>query len=327
MRRTSCAQHLAQLLNVCRTFEKIRLGNSQKVKELQSNMAQAKTIFLVDDDEDDFEFMHDALTEAIEDVRVVQVQNPFHLTQALEANRDGSAKLILLDVNMPAMNGFELLASIKHQEHYRPIPVVMVSTTTNQQQVNKAYSMGANAFIVKPVTMEEYRSMARGVGLCFLNSYGPACETPPGHKLKIKTIVVVEDNDDYWYLMNAALKSCMQQYNIIRIVDTDRMNTFLNHELHSILPPVDLILVDLYLPDRQQGLDLIRQIRSLPGMGGLENIPVIVFSYSDDPHDIDDAYSSHASAYLIKPVDLSGWSFYFENLLHFWSDTVRPPRP
>ncbi|ACT96378.1 response regulator [Dyadobacter fermentans] len=290
-------------------------------------MAQGKTIFLVDDDEDDCELMQEALTEAIDGARVIQVQNPLHLTRALEANRDGSARLILMDVNMPAMNGFELLASIRQDQRYMKIPVVMVSTTTHQQQVNKAYNMGANAFVVKPVTMDEYRSMARGVGMCFLNSYRRACEAPSAHNAKVKSVVVVEDNDDYWYLMSTALKSCMQQYNIIRIVDTEQMVNFLNHELSSILPPVDLILVDLYVPDRQQGLDLIRQIRNSPGTGGLENIPVIVFSYSDDPRDIDDAYSSQASAYLIKPLDLSGWSFYFENMLHFWSDTVRPPRP
>ncbi|UON85379.1 hypothetical protein MUK70_10315 [Dyadobacter chenwenxiniae] len=59
----------------------------------------------------------------------------------------------------------------------------------------------------------------------------------------------------------------------------------------------------------------------------LENIPIVVFTYSDRTQDIDDCYRQQANAYLVKPLDITGWRFYFENPLDFWSTAVKPAAP
>lgn len=135
-------------------------------------MAQTKTIYLVDDDDDDREFMKAALCSTIDNVEIVEVPRVTELISLLEAEQQIiGPKLILMDLNMPRINGMEMLVEIKQSTNHRHIPVVMVSTTTHQQQIDEAYARGANAFVVKPVTSAEYETVARGVGLCFLNHY------------------------------------------------------------------------------------------------------------------------------------------------------------
>lgn len=286
-------------------------------------MNEFKTIFLVDDDEDDRMLLREALTDVIDAVRVVDVVSGEALFPALGRAGEGS-KLILMDMNMPRVNGLEMLGRLKGDSAYMHIPVVMVSTSTNQRLITQAYELGANAFIVKPVTLDEYELVARGVGLCFLNNFRLAAPGAMPTLSDGKTIVVVEDSDDHWLLFERALRTAPTKYHLLRIDTKERALAFAGDELAGYQPAVDMILVDLYLPQRQDGLQLLSGMRTALQMQNLDHIPMIVFTYSDLPEDIDDCYRSQANAYLIKPADISGWRFYFENLLHFWSAAIKP---
>lgn len=282
-----------------------------------------KTIFLVDDDEDDRMLLREALTDVLQGVKVIDVVSGEALFPALEQAGEG-AKLILMDMNMPRVNGLEMLARLKGDPAYLHIPVVMVSTSTNQMLITRAYNAGANAFIVKPVSLSEYELLARGVGLCFLNNYRQTLPSGVTEGLESKTVVVVEDSDDHWLLLKTALRNSAIGSQILRVNTKESAMAFVRDKLANYLPPVDMILVDLYLPERADGLELLSGIRSTLQMQDLDRIPVIVFTYSDLPADIDDCYRSQANAYLIKPTDITGWRFYFENLLHFWSNAIKP---
>ncbi|HET9053992.1 MAG TPA: response regulator, partial [Cyclobacteriaceae bacterium] len=74
---------------------------------------------------------------------------------ALERLHDPDAPrpdLILLDLNMPRMNGFECLQEIRKSERLKPIPVVIFSTTSQTQAIDKVYEQGADYYIRKPNT-------------------------------------------------------------------------------------------------------------------------------------------------------------------------------
>ena len=62
--------------------------------------------------------------------------------------------LILLDLNMPKMNGHEALAEIKGDPHLRRIPVVALTTSKAEEDIVRSYDLGVNSFISKPVTFE-----------------------------------------------------------------------------------------------------------------------------------------------------------------------------
>jgi CheY-like chemotaxis protein len=66
-------------------------------------------------------------------------------------------ELILLDINMPRMNGFEVLKHLKADSAFRSIPVVMFTTSTSQDDIDLAYSEGANSYITKPACIADFR--------------------------------------------------------------------------------------------------------------------------------------------------------------------------
>jgi two-component system, chemotaxis family, response regulator Rcp1 len=72
-------------------------------------------------------------------------------------------ELILLDLNMPRMNGREVLAAIKADEDLRLIPVVVLTSSDAEADIAKSYALHANCFIRKPVTLERFAAVVRSI--------------------------------------------------------------------------------------------------------------------------------------------------------------------
>lgn len=72
--------------------------------------------------------------------------------------------LILLDIKMPELDGFDVLRRLKSDDRYRSIPIVMLTTTQNTEDVSLALKLGANDYIVKPVVWEDFVRKIRDVG-------------------------------------------------------------------------------------------------------------------------------------------------------------------
>ncbi len=120
------------------------------------------SILLADDDADDRMLAIEALDESrlVNDMRVVEdgeelldylhrrgkYQNP------ADSPRPG---LILLDLNMPRMDGREALAAIKADAELRHIPVIVLTTSRAEEDVYRTYDLGVSSFITKPVTFDE----------------------------------------------------------------------------------------------------------------------------------------------------------------------------
>lgn len=71
--------------------------------------------------------------------------------------------LILLDLNLPKKDGREVLMEIKSDEQLRIIPVVVLTTSTHETDVLKAYGLHANCYIVKPIDFEKFREVVRSI--------------------------------------------------------------------------------------------------------------------------------------------------------------------
>lgn len=108
-----------------------------------------KNLLVIDDDEDDREFFLSVL-EKIGGPINCQVAMNGHV--ALEHLKQGAYRphLIFLDLNMPVMNGWEFLREIKNIEGLRGIPVVVLSTSSNEATIHEAIGLGAVDFITKP---------------------------------------------------------------------------------------------------------------------------------------------------------------------------------
>lgn len=87
-----------------------------------------------------------------------------------EGIRDASfpPKLILLDIQMPKVNGIEVLQKIKENERTRSTPVVMLTSSKESPDIKKCYELGANSYIVKPVNFESFAESIRNLGFYWL---------------------------------------------------------------------------------------------------------------------------------------------------------------
>ena len=120
----------------------------------------AVTILMADDDQEDCELTRDALQDArlANDMRFVYDGQELidylrrqgdYANPSLDAPRPG---VILLDLNMPKKDGREALAEIKADESLRRIPIVVLTTSKDEEDVLRTYDLGVNSFITKPVT-------------------------------------------------------------------------------------------------------------------------------------------------------------------------------
>ena len=138
-------------------------------------------VVLVEDNIDDAEL-------AIRELRKHKVgNNLLHLKDGEEAlhfvfgtgnytgqrNLQHLPKVILLDIQMPKVNGIEVLEKIKADDRTKAVPVVILTSSNQSPDIKKCYNLGVNSYIVKPVDFENYSKTIRELGLYWLLTNRP----------------------------------------------------------------------------------------------------------------------------------------------------------
>ena len=126
-------------------------------------------ILVVEDNEDDVVL----LRESMKDEGLVNVLQVVHDGEEALAYLRREAPyedvrrpgLVLLDINMPRTNGFEVLKALKADEVLRAIPVVVLTTSSRDEDVVRSYSNGACSFVTKPVLFEDLRQVVKQFSL------------------------------------------------------------------------------------------------------------------------------------------------------------------
>jgi len=136
-----------------------------------SNRGDAVVILMADDDADDRIMTKEALEESKLTNEFRFVENGEELLDYLRrkgkfADPASSPRpgVILLDLNMPRMDGREALKEIKADPELRRIPVVILTTSKAEEDVYRTYDLGANSYIMKPVTFDGLVEVIRGLG-------------------------------------------------------------------------------------------------------------------------------------------------------------------
>lgn len=135
-------------------------------------MADARpiTILLADDDAEDCEFAQEALTESRLANKLSIVGDGAELLDFLRhegryaEERPERPDLILLDLNMPKVDGRQALAEMKGDPALRAIPVVVLTTSRAEEDVFRSYDLGASSYISKPVTFEGLVEVMKTLG-------------------------------------------------------------------------------------------------------------------------------------------------------------------
>lgn len=134
-------------------------------------MLKLKTILLAEDNPQDVELTIEALTEHNLVNNVVTVSDGVQAMEYLNCegkfkNREkGNPAVLLLDIKMPRMDGMEVLEAIRGDLKLKNLPVVMLTSSREEPDLERCYNLGVNAYVVKPVSFKDFVEAVKHIGI------------------------------------------------------------------------------------------------------------------------------------------------------------------
>ncbi len=116
-------------------------------------------VILADDDEDDREIFVEAIHDLNSEISIATLLNGVELMKALNTETVTVPDIIFLDLNMPLKNGFECLTEIRLLSKLQLTPVIVYSTSSNEDYINRTYKYGANLYIQKPQSFSQIKKV------------------------------------------------------------------------------------------------------------------------------------------------------------------------
>lgn len=134
-----------------------------------SQFPEPFTLIMIEDDEGHAKLIRKNLERAGIGNELVHLEDGqkamdyfFH---ASNVGRNYEKSLILLDLNLPNVDGYEILRRLKEEERTRAVPVIVLTTTDNPREINRCYELGCNVYITKPVEYDNFTDAIRKLGL------------------------------------------------------------------------------------------------------------------------------------------------------------------
>jgi two-component system, response regulator len=122
-----------------------------------------KKIILIEDDPDNAELIMEILGEGGVKKNIILVRDgkeAIEYFQELDVKWKGVIKdkinLIILDLNLPKVSGMDVLKYLRKNSKYSPVPVIILSTSSDKKTIDEAYKNGANGYVAKPVSYKEF---------------------------------------------------------------------------------------------------------------------------------------------------------------------------
>jgi len=149
-------------------------------------MSELKRILLVEDSTQDVELTLAALEENHLANEVVVVRDGEEALDYLyrrgryKLRAGGHPAVVLLDLKLPKLSGLEVLDRIKHDETLKMVPIVMLTSSREDSDLQRAYLLGVNAYVVKPVAFDDFAGAMKDLGVF----WAVINEPPPGSTAK-----------------------------------------------------------------------------------------------------------------------------------------------
>ena len=210
---------------------------------------------------------------------------PAESAQAMyELLADFEPDLILLDVNMPHIDGYDTIKNLKSDERYAQIPVIFVTGNSDRESVVKGLSLGAADYVIKPYSAEKLIESIEN----HLNIHRRKEFFSNASDNKKTSVLVV---DDISSMLRAIQYALHDRYKVFILSRPEDAVDFLRTN------KPDLILLD-YLMPVLSGFDLIPIIRHLPDH---KNTPIIIITTEGTVDLVNEAMSIGASDFIVKP--------------------------
>lgn len=128
------------------------------------------SVVMVDDDSEDVFSVRKALGNAELDIEFDAIDSGAKFLEQLNQSESPDPDLVLLDINMPRMNGYEVLSALKDTKKWQDITVIMLSTSNSEADRRKALELGATEFVTKPHSQADMTVLMQKLEQCFPNS-------------------------------------------------------------------------------------------------------------------------------------------------------------
>lgn len=132
---------------------------------------ELRTILFAEDNPRDVELTLEALADHNLANNVIVVRDGVEIMEYLhregkyKQRKPGNPAVLLLDIKMPRMDGIEVLRAIRSDNALRMLPVVMLTSSREEQDLIKSYELGVNAYVVKPVDFKDFIEAVKQVGI------------------------------------------------------------------------------------------------------------------------------------------------------------------
>lgn len=140
-----------------------------------------------------------------------------------------------------------------------------------------------------------------------------------------KLILVVEDSDEDFTALARVLKRTKRNFTIYRACDGEEALDYLYHQGSyadpELYPHPSIILMDLNLPGTD-GREILNQVKQ---DDNLKSIPIVVFTSSNNPKDIQACYLHGANSYMLKPMGIEALKHTIEDFLYYWLEATILP--
>ena len=134
-------------------------------------MVEIRTILLAEDNHRDVELTLEALGDHNLANNVIVVRDGVETLEYLRCEgkykqrKPGNPAVLLLDIKMPRMDGIEVLRVIRNDKEFKMLPVVMLTSSREEQDLIISYELGVNAYVVKPVDFKEFMEAVKLLGI------------------------------------------------------------------------------------------------------------------------------------------------------------------
>ncbi len=151
-------------------------GKANQFTQTMRDEMAARTIriLIVDDDPADAEIIQELLEECATALEIHVVHDGVdaleHLSSCTRVPGGGLPDLVLLDLNMPRKDGREVLQEIRATEQLQHLPVIILTTSQEEEEIEQAYRLGANCYISKPAAMADFERLVNAIELFWMQT-------------------------------------------------------------------------------------------------------------------------------------------------------------
>lgn len=242
-------------------------------------------ILLVEDNEGDIRLIQEALKECgFKNVTTVAKDGSKAMDILTSGGKNENAEnidIVILDLNLPGKDGRDVLKEIKTANNLKHIPVMVLSSSSAEEDIVNCYNMYANCYITKPLEIAEYQDVVKKIETFWLS-----LARLPKNKVRL---LVIEDNPADSRLVEELLS---ESGHVDFEIDTvEKLNDGIEKMLKNSF---DLALLDLNLPD-SKGMDTFHRFHAK-----FPSIPVVLFTGISDEDVGIEAVKAGAQSYILK---------------------------